>query len=70
MGIGPQARQEGVQAQDGSVTSHGVTFDTAVLIALERRRQRAWEVYRRAQERKTPITVPLPLSACWEGSVR
>jgi predicted nucleic acid-binding protein len=65
MGIGSQARQEGVQAQDGSVTSHGVTFDTAVLIALERRRQRAWEVYRRAQERKTPITVPAPVIGEW-----
>lgn len=46
----------------------GVTFDTGMLIALERRKQRAWEVYRRAIERLAPITIPTPvLGEWWRG---
>ena len=33
------------------MNSQGVTFDTGMLVALERRKQRAWAIYRRAQER-------------------
>lgn len=47
------------------MTSQGVTFDTGVLVALERRKQSAWEVYRRAQERQAPITVPAAVIGEW-----
>lgn len=47
------------------MTSHGVTFDTGMLVALERRRQRAWNIYRRAHERNAPITVPAPVMGAW-----
>ncbi|MBI2892335.1 MAG: PIN domain-containing protein [Deltaproteobacteria bacterium] len=47
------------------MSAQGVTFDTGVLVALERRRQRAWEVYRRAHERRTTITVPAPVVGEW-----
>ncbi len=47
------------------MSSQGLTFDTGVLVALERRRQRAWAVYRRAHERHAPITVPAPVVGEW-----
>lgn len=46
----------------------GVTFDTGMLVALERRKQRAWQIYRRAHERGAPITIPAPvLGEWWRG---
>ncbi|MDB5220377.1 MAG: uncharacterized protein JWO86_8304 [Myxococcaceae bacterium] len=46
----------------------GVTFDTGVLVALERRKQSAWGVFHRLQERGGPITVPAPvLGEWWRG---
>jgi predicted nucleic acid-binding protein len=42
-----------------------VTFDTAVLIALERRRQRAWQMFRRLYEHGTTATVPLVVVGEW-----
>jgi predicted nucleic acid-binding protein len=36
-----------------------------MLVALERRRQSAWEIYRRVYERKAPITVPSPVIGEW-----
>jgi hypothetical protein len=47
------------------VKSQGVTFDTGMLMALERRKQLAWEIYRRLHERKAPITVPAPVMGEW-----
>jgi predicted nucleic acid-binding protein len=39
-----------------------------MLIALERRRQRAWEIYRRLRERKARVTIPTPvLGEWWRG---
>jgi predicted nucleic acid-binding protein len=50
------------------VSSQGLTFDTGMLVALERRRQRAWAIYRRAQERHAPVTIPAPvLGEWWRG---
>lgn len=50
------------------MSAHGLTFDTGMLVALERRRPRAWDVYRRAQERAVAITVPTPvLGEWWRG---
>lgn len=43
----------------------GLTFDTGVLIALERRRQRAWNVYRVALSAKVPVTVPTAVIVEW-----
>jgi hypothetical protein len=42
-----------------------VTFDTGVLIALERRRQRAWKMFRRLHEHGTTATVPLIVVGEW-----
>jgi hypothetical protein len=53
------------EAQKGGVTTPGLTFDTGMLIALERRSQRAWHVYREARNRKVPITVPTAVIAEW-----
>jgi predicted nucleic acid-binding protein len=40
-----------------------------MLIALERRRQRAWAVYRRLRERKAVVTIPTPvLGEWWRGT--
>lgn len=47
------------------MTVSGLTFDTGVLIALERRSQRAWNVYRAARSAKVPITVPAAVIAEW-----
>ena len=47
------------------MTGQGLTFDTGMLISLERRKQRAWEVYRRARERHAPITIPAPVLGEW-----
>ena len=47
------------------MTTSGLTFDTGVLIALERRNQRAWHVYDEARSRKVPITVPTGVIAEW-----
>ena len=47
------------------MSSHGATLDTGVLVALERRHQRAWAVYRRLHERGAPLTVPAPVVGEW-----
>ena len=47
------------------MSSQGVTFDTGMLVALERRKQRAWDTYRRLHERKAPITVPAAVMGEW-----
>jgi predicted nucleic acid-binding protein len=47
------------------MTVSGLTFDTGVLIALERRSQRAWNICREAKNRKVPITVPTVVVAEW-----
>jgi hypothetical protein len=47
------------------VTVSGLTFDTGMLIALERRAQRAWNVYRQATKDKVPIVVPAAVLAEW-----
>jgi predicted nucleic acid-binding protein len=47
------------------MTTSGLTFDTGMLIALQRRSQRAWHVYREARNRKVPITVPTVVIAEW-----
>jgi predicted nucleic acid-binding protein len=50
------------------MTGQGLTFDTGMLISLERRKQRAWEIYRRARERRAPVTIPAPvLGEWWRG---
>ena len=61
-------RQEKTAAKKCRVTAQGLTFDTGMLISLERRKQRAWEIYRRAQERRAPMTIPAPvLGEWWRG---
>ncbi|MEJ7729077.1 MAG: PIN domain-containing protein [Polyangiaceae bacterium] len=47
------------------MSSQGLSFDTGVLIALERRKQSAWDVYRRANERKATITVSAAVIGEW-----
>jgi predicted nucleic acid-binding protein len=68
VGSGAEVRRQGVQTKDRRVSSQGVTFDTGMLIALERRKQSAWEVYRRVHQRSAPITVPAAvLGEWWRG---
>ncbi|HKQ69486.1 MAG TPA: hypothetical protein VJT73_09110 [Polyangiaceae bacterium] len=43
----------------------GLTFDTGALIALERRTQRIWDIYRTAMHDAIPITVPVPVVIEW-----
>lgn len=43
----------------------GLTFDTGALIALERRTQRIWEIYRTALQDAVPITVPVAVVIEW-----
>jgi hypothetical protein len=43
----------------------GLTFDTGALIALERRTQRIWEIYRTAMHERIPITVPTAVVVEW-----
>jgi hypothetical protein len=48
--------------------TQGATFDTGMLIALEQRRKRAWDLYRRLRERGAPVTIPTPvLGEWWRG---
>lgn len=61
-----EARSQGgaVASRSRRMTS-GLTFDTGMLIALERRSQRAWHVCREARIRKVPITVPTAVVVEW-----
>ena len=43
----------------------GLTFDTGALIALERRTQRIWEIYRTAMHDAVPVTVPVAVVVEW-----
>ncbi len=43
----------------------GVTFDTGVLIAIERRKSRALKIHERLGERGVPINVPWVVIAEW-----
>jgi predicted nucleic acid-binding protein len=43
----------------------GITFDTGALIALERRTQRVWEIYRTAMHDLVTITVPVAVVIEW-----
>src|SRR5207249_4907013 len=42
-----------------------ITFDTGVLISLERREKRTWERFRRLRERGVPILVPASCESEW-----
>jgi predicted nucleic acid-binding protein len=48
-----------------TVRRFGLTFDTGALIALERRTQRIWEIYRTAMRDAVPITVPVAVVVEW-----
>ncbi len=47
------------------MTASGLTFDTGVLIALERRSQRVWKIYREAMRIGVRVSVPSPVIAEW-----
>lgn len=42
-----------------------ITFDTGVLISLERREKRTWDRFRRLRERGVPIYVPASCESEW-----
>jgi len=51
-----------------SVRRVGLTFDTGALIALERRSQRMWEIYRTATHDGVVITAPVAaVTEWWRG---
>ena len=60
-------RETGETADESSMTPGrvGLTFDTGALIALERRTQRIWEIYRTAMHDAVPITVPAAVVIEW-----
>jgi hypothetical protein len=60
-------RETGETAYESSMTPRrvGLTFDTGALIALERRTQRIWEIYRTAMHDAVPITVPAAVVIEW-----
>ncbi len=60
MGTCPNAQ---AQATESRVT--GITFDTGMLIALEKHKPRANEVFQRAHERRVPMIVPTAVIAEW-----
>jgi hypothetical protein len=61
---GPEARET---PNEGGMSfgSIGLTFDTGALIALERRTQRIWEIYRTAMHDRIPVTVPVAVIIEW-----
>jgi hypothetical protein len=59
------SQSQEVEADKSRMTASGLTFDTGMLIALERRNQRGWHVYREARQRKVRITVPTVVIAEW-----
>lgn len=72
MGARAEARDDfsqeapSIEEEERGVTSiSGLTFDTGVLVALERRHHRAWTVYRAARHAKARITVPTAVIAEW-----
>ena len=42
-----------------------MTFDTGVLIGLERRRDRAWRIFRRLREHAVHVVVPIVVVGEW-----
>ena len=48
-----------------TLSRFGLTFDTGALMALERRAQRMWEIYRAAMHDAIPITVPVAVVMEW-----
>ena len=42
-----------------------ITFDTGVLVALERRDKRMWDRFRRLRERGVPVLVPASCESEW-----
>jgi predicted nucleic acid-binding protein len=63
MGARPAASGESAETQRRM--KQGVTFDTGVLIAIERRKQRALQVHERLGERGIDINVPWAVVAEW-----
>jgi hypothetical protein len=59
------ARQQAADESRMTVRQFGLTFDTGALIALERRTQRVWEIYRTAMHEAVPITVPVAVLIEW-----
>lgn len=61
------ARNVAQAAEKGGVTRGrvGLTFDAGALIALERRTQRIWQIYRTAVEEGIIVTVPAPVLVEW-----
>jgi predicted nucleic acid-binding protein len=47
------------------MSRQGFTFDTGMLIALERRRKRALQIRREARTTGTPVTVPAAVIGEW-----
>ncbi len=68
MAPGPKAHAKAT-SEESSVSASGLTFDTGMLIALERKKDRPWRIYREATRAKVRITVPtVVVTEWWRGS--
>jgi predicted nucleic acid-binding protein len=59
------SRQKAYAQEREGCVKNGLTFDTGVLIALERRGQRAQKIVERATELRVRITVPTAVITEW-----
>lgn len=61
------ARAQALEEDESRMTVPriGLTFDTGALIALERRTQRIWEIYRTAMRDSVVVTVPAAVVIEW-----
>ena len=65
MGARAKTNPQETERETRGVRASGLTFDTGVLIALERRKARAWRVARAASAANVTVTVPTAVIAEW-----
>lgn len=61
----PSASHAASEAGRVTTARVGLTFDTGALIALERRTQRVWTIYKTALVDRIPVTVPAAAVVEW-----
>jgi predicted nucleic acid-binding protein len=61
----PRSEEDPTTQSSLMLGDFGITFDTGILIALERREERARKILQRVTETKTRVTVPVATLAEW-----